>query len=85
MASNYTSNYNLNQWSASDRVLRTEFNADNLLFLLSACGGQQPSVPDDTPETQTVELTVWGGPGRTPDRPQRQIHPPPPQDPPCTR
>ena len=29
MASNYTSNYNLNQWSASDRVLRTEFNADN--------------------------------------------------------
>ena len=31
-----------------------------LLFLLSACGGQQPSVPDDTPETQTVELTVWG-------------------------
>ena len=32
----------------------------SLLFLLSACGGQQPSVPDDTPETQTVELTVWG-------------------------
>jgi len=31
-----------------------------LLFLLSACGGQQPSVPDYTPETQTVELTVWG-------------------------
>ena len=29
MASNYTSSYNLNQWSASDRVLRTEFNADN--------------------------------------------------------
>lgn len=29
MASNYTSNYSLNQWAASDRVLRTEFNADN--------------------------------------------------------
>jgi len=29
MASNYTSNYNLCQWQASDKVLRTEFNADN--------------------------------------------------------
>ena len=29
MASNYTSSYKLNQWAASDRVLRTEFNADN--------------------------------------------------------
>ena len=29
MASNYTSNYNLCQWAASDKVLRTEFNADN--------------------------------------------------------
>lgn len=29
MASNYTSNYKLCQWAASDRVLRTEFNADN--------------------------------------------------------
>jgi len=29
MASNYTSNYGLCQWAASDKVLRTEFNADN--------------------------------------------------------
>jgi len=29
MASNYTSNYSLCQWEASDQVLRTEFNADN--------------------------------------------------------
>jgi len=29
MASNYTSNYSLCQWEASDKVLRTEFNADN--------------------------------------------------------
>jgi len=29
MASNYTSNYGLCQWQASDKVLRTEFNADN--------------------------------------------------------
>jgi len=29
MPSNYTPNYNLNQWEADDRVLRTDFNADN--------------------------------------------------------
>ena len=29
MASNYTSSYQLCQWEASDKVLRTDFNADN--------------------------------------------------------
>jgi len=29
MPSNYTPNYQLNQWNADDRVLRTDFNADN--------------------------------------------------------
>lgn len=29
MASNQTPNYGLNQWAATDRVIRTEFNADN--------------------------------------------------------
>lgn len=29
MASNYTSNYNLCQWEATDQVLRTDFNEDN--------------------------------------------------------
>jgi len=29
MPSSQTPNYNLNQWSADDRVLRTDFNADN--------------------------------------------------------
>ena len=29
MASNYTTNYQLNQWEAADQVLRTDFNADN--------------------------------------------------------
>ena len=29
MASNYTTNYQLNQWEAGDQVLRTEFNQDN--------------------------------------------------------
>lgn len=29
MASNYTENYGLSQWEATDQVLRTEFNEDN--------------------------------------------------------
>lgn len=29
MSTNYTENYNLCQWEAEDKVLRTEFNADN--------------------------------------------------------
>ena len=29
MSTNHTTNYNLNQWEATDKVLRTEFNADN--------------------------------------------------------
>ena len=29
MPANHTPNYNLNQWEPEDRVLRTDFNADN--------------------------------------------------------
>ena len=29
MSTNHTTNYNLNQWEAADKVLRTEFNEDN--------------------------------------------------------
>ena len=29
MATNHTANYNLNQWQATDPVLRTDFNEDN--------------------------------------------------------
>ena len=29
MSTNKTTNYQLNQWEAADKVLRTEFNADN--------------------------------------------------------
>ena len=29
MSTNHTTNYNLNQWEATDKVLRTEFNEDN--------------------------------------------------------
>ena len=30
MATNQTTNYQLNQWEPTDQVLRTEFNADNV-------------------------------------------------------
>ncbi len=30
MAGNHTNNYHLNQWEPEDKVLRTEFNEDNL-------------------------------------------------------
>ena len=29
MSTNHTTNYNLNQWETTDKVLRTEFNEDN--------------------------------------------------------
>ena len=29
MASNYTTNYQLNQWAKSDRIMMDDFNADN--------------------------------------------------------
>ena len=29
MSTNHTTNYDLNQWEAADKVLRTEFNEDN--------------------------------------------------------
>ena len=29
MAANQTTNYQLNQWEATDQILRTDFNADN--------------------------------------------------------
>ena len=34
MASGQTANYQLNQWEAEDKVLRTDFNADNQIGLL---------------------------------------------------
>ena len=30
MATNHTTHYDLNQWQATDQVLRTDFNADNV-------------------------------------------------------
>ena len=36
MASGQTANYQLNQWEAEDKVLRTEFNADNAMDIIHA-------------------------------------------------
>jgi len=52
MASNYTSNYGLCQWQASDKVLRTEFNADNAR--IDAALASKASVSALNALTQTV-------------------------------
>ena len=46
MATNYTEHYQLNQWEAEDKVLRTDFNADNLKIdgALKALAGQVASL-----------------------------------------
>ena len=65
MAANQTTNYQLNQWEATDQVLRTDFNADNakvdaaLAGLAGAvqhirdgadrCGGDAERVPAPSP------------------------------------
>jgi len=46
MASNYTSNYSLCQWTASDKVLRTEFNADNAKIDAALAGKASVSALD---------------------------------------
>ena len=42
MASNYTKNYQLNQWEPEDKVVRTDFNADNAKIdaAIAALAGQ---------------------------------------------
>ena len=51
MASNYTSNYNLCQWAAGDRVLRTEFNADNAKIDAALAGKASSSGLDSLKST----------------------------------
>jgi len=46
MASNYTSSYNLNQWSASDRVLRTDFKQLHQQLQLKPVVGVGPGTSD---------------------------------------
>ena len=44
MATNQTTNYQLNQWEPTDQVLRTDFNADNAK--LDAALAQRRSGPN---------------------------------------
>ena len=48
MAANQTTNYQLNQWEATDQVLRTDFNADNAKVdaALDALAGQMAEKAD---------------------------------------
>jgi len=43
MASSYTSSYNLCQWKPSDKVLRAEFNADNVKIDAALAGKAEQS------------------------------------------
>ena len=58
MASNYTTNYQLNQWEAGDQVLRTEFNQDNQKIdtALAGLAGQNE-------ELETALATAVAGAG----------------------
>ena len=47
MATNYTTNYELNQWRSTDQVLRTDFNADNAKIDAALAGKAET-------ETETV-------------------------------
>ena len=46
MASGQTANYQLNQWEAEDKVLRTEFNEDNTKIdsVLQTLTSQMPKI-----------------------------------------
>ena len=61
MASNYTSNYNLCQWQPDDKVLRTEFNADNVK-IDAALGSLASSVSGkaSTSALDSLKTTVDG-------------------------
>ena len=59
MASEQTANFGLNQWAAEDRVMRTEFNADNAK--IDAALGAIPKIvtgtyTGDGTETRFIDL-----------------------------
>ena len=59
MASNYTDNYQLCQWEATDQVQRTEFNADNAKIdaaLAKTCQPYIISYTGDGNPTRTMEF-----------------------------
>lgn len=57
MASNHTSHYDLNQWAASDKVLRAEFNADNAK-VDAALAGLAGQVAGKASQADLTALTV---------------------------
>ena len=56
MASNHTANYNLNQWEATDKVLRTEFNEDNSK-IDAALNGLAGQVAEKAAQSAVTALT----------------------------
>ena len=59
MASNYTTNFGLCQWEATDQVQRTEFNADNAKIdaaLAKTCQPYIISYTGDGNQTRTMEF-----------------------------
>ena len=56
MPSNYTENYQLNQWEPEDKVVRTDFNADNAKIdaALGALAAEKADVSALTALTQVV-------------------------------
>ena len=51
MSTNYTNNYNLCQWEASDKVLRTDFNADNAKIDAALARWPTAPTPSKTPKS----------------------------------
>lgn len=59
MASNYTTNFGLCQWEATDQVQRTEFNVDNAKIdaaLAKTCQPYIISYTGDGNQTRTMEF-----------------------------
>ena len=69
MASSQTSNYKLNQWAASDKFLRTEFNSDNskidaALKAISTLASKEPYITGqysgNNGTNRQIELGITG-------------------------
>ena len=61
MASNYTSNYGLCQWQPNDKVLRTEFNADNAKIDAALAGKASTSALSSAQSTLDSKITNLQG------------------------
>ena len=61
MASNHTPNYNLNQWQATDRVIRTDFNKDNAKIDAALAAGAAQRRDIDTRAHPILLKTLTSG------------------------